>query len=173
MALHLAAKESLWVNSAPPSPKQPRFLEGKKEVVPISPIVPALNFLPSEKVYSARLKAANYYDKAFSDCKQLETPYRTEQSSHVFHQYTLKLNPSINREELIAYMNNKGIPVKVYYPIPLHSFDPYKQSIDREDQFAVSDNLCSTVISLPMHTELDDETLAYISSSLLAFVIGK
>lgn len=122
---------------------------------------------------AARLKAANYYDKAFSDCKQLETPYRTEQSSHVFHQYTLKLNPSINREELIAYMNNKGIPVKVYYPIPLHSFDPYKQSIDREDQFAVSDNLCSTVISLPMHTELDDETLAYISSSLLAFVIGK
>ena len=121
---------------------------------------------------SARIEAANYYDNAFADCEHLVIPFRSEKSSHVFHQYTLKLSSKIKRDDLVSFMNEKGISVKVYYPIPLHSFVPYKQDKSREDNFTVSKHLCSTVISLPMHTELDEETLGYISSSLLEFVKG-
>ena len=121
---------------------------------------------------AARLSAANYYDKAFSDCEHLVIPYRSEKSSHVFHQYTLKLSSKINRNSLVAYMKEKGITVKIYYPSPLHIFTPYKQLASREVDFTVTNNLCSSVISLPIHTELDEETLAYISSSLLTFVKG-
>ena len=125
-----------------------------------------------DKYNTARLEAANYYDRAFADCKQLGIPYRSEQSTHVFHQYTLKLASKINRTDLVSYMNEKGISVKIYYPKPLHSFAPYMQDKNREDNFIVSKHLCSTVISLPIHTELDEETLLYISSSLLGFVKG-
>ena len=125
-----------------------------------------------DKYNTARLEAANYYDRAFADCKQLGIPYRSDQSTHVFHQYTLKLASKINRTDLVSYMNEKGISVKIYYPKPLHSFAPYMQDKNREDNFIVSKHLCSTVISLPIHTELDEETLLYISSSLLGFVKG-
>jgi dTDP-4-amino-4,6-dideoxygalactose transaminase len=119
---------------------------------------------------AARLNAANYYDKAFASSEQLSTPFRSDQSTHVFHQYTLKLADGIDRESLITYMQAKGIPVKVYYPKPLHSFKPYQQESQKENDFKVTNDLCARVISLPMHTELDTETLAYISSSLLAFL---
>jgi len=123
-----------------------------------------------DRYNTARLEVANYYDKAFAECKQLGTPFRSEKCTHVFHQYTLKLASKINRADLVSYMNKKGIPVKIYYPKPLHSFVPYKQDVNRKVDFIVSNNLCSSVISLPMHTELDEETLAYISSSLVAFL---
>ncbi len=118
---------------------------------------------------ASRLKAANYYDTAFADCEFLVIPYRSEQSTHVFHQYTLKLDSKINREELISYMNNKGIPVKVYYPKPLHSFGPYKQEMATENDFRVTNSLCSSVISLPIHTELNEEAMKYITNSLVDF----
>jgi dTDP-4-amino-4,6-dideoxygalactose transaminase len=118
---------------------------------------------------TARLEVANYYDQAFSNCTQLSIPYRNEKSSHVFHQYTLKLEGGINRDALVQYMNDKGIPVKVYYPKPLHSFAPYKQVTAKEDDFKVTNSLCSSVISLPIHTELSQEALKYITSSLVAF----
>ena len=76
---------------------------------------------------TARFNAANYYNKAFASCAQLNTPFRSDQSTHVFHQYTLKLADGVDRDSLIAYMQAKGIPVKVYYPKPLHSFKPYQQ----------------------------------------------
>jgi dTDP-4-amino-4,6-dideoxygalactose transaminase len=120
---------------------------------------------------AARLNAANYYDKAFVSSELLSTPFRSDQSTHVFHQYTLKLADGIDRESLVAYMQVKGIPVKVYYPKPLHSFKPYKQESIKENDFKVTNDLCARVISLPMHTELDAETLAYITNSLLSFFI--
>jgi len=117
----------------------------------------------------ARLNAATYYDKAFASCNSLITPKRASNSTHVFHQYTLKLADGVDRDSLLAHMADKAVPVKVYYPQPLHSFEPYKVSSYSEDDFKVTNDLCSRVISLPMHTELDEETLVYITSSLLAF----
>jgi dTDP-4-amino-4,6-dideoxygalactose transaminase len=121
---------------------------------------------------TARLNAANYYDKAFASSELLSTPFRSDQSTHVFHQYTLKLADGVDRDSLIAYMQAKGIPVKVYYPKPLHSFKPYQQESHKENDFKVTKDLCSRVISLPMHTELDAEILEYITSSLLGFLKG-
>ena len=118
---------------------------------------------------AVRLNAANYYDKAFSSCEQLITPFRAVNSTHVFHQYTLKLADGVDRASLVAYMQEKGIPVKIYYPKPLHSFAPYKQEVATEGDFRVTNNLCSHVISLPIHTELNEATLKYITSSLVAF----
>ena len=117
----------------------------------------------------ARLNAATYYDKAFASCNSLITPKRASNSTHVFHQYTLKFADGVDRDSLLAHMADKAVPVKVYYPQPLHSFEPYKVSSYSEDDFKVTNDLCSRVISLPMHTELDEETLVYITSSLLAF----
>lgn len=116
-----------------------------------------------------RLAAANYYDERFKNCTELTIPKRKENSTHAFHQYTLKLTDSVDREALLGYMDKKGIPVKVYYPKPLHSFDPYKQELQSESDYTVTNDLCGRVISLPMHTELDEETLEYITSSLLSF----
>jgi dTDP-4-amino-4,6-dideoxygalactose transaminase len=118
---------------------------------------------------ASRLEAANYYDKAFKDCSSLIVPVRAVNSTHVFHQYTLKLVDDVDRDALLKHMGEKGIPVKVYYPKPLHSFEPYKQENFSEADYEVTNDLCSRVISLPMHTELDEETLAFITNSLLAF----
>jgi UDP-2-acetamido-2-deoxy-ribo-hexuluronate aminotransferase len=126
-----------------------------------------LNYLDSYN--EARLQAANYYDNAFVDCKELETPYRSKQSTHVFHQYTLKLAANINRHDLIAYMHEKGIPIKIYYPKPLHKFTPYTQKNYKDLDFKITNNLCDRIISLPMHTELDETTLEYISTALIVF----
>lgn len=119
---------------------------------------------------AARLKAANYYNNAFQVCDSLIIPKRNFNSTHVFHQYTLKLVDKVNRGELLAYMESKGIPVKVYYPKPLHSFKPYQLERYLESDFEVTNDLCSRVISLPMHTELNEETIEYICSSLLEFL---
>jgi len=118
----------------------------------------------------SRLEAANYYDKAFSSCKELSIPVRSENSTHVFHQYTLKLSADVNREALVTYMLGRGIPVKIYYPKPLHSFSVYKHCVTNEKDFLITNELCSSVISLPMHTELEVETLQYITSSLLDYL---
>jgi len=120
---------------------------------------------------AARLNAANYYDKAFSSCTKLRTPKRVGNSTHAFHQYTLKLADGVDRAALINHMEHKGIPVKVYYPKPLHSFQPYRLDSYNEADFKVTNDLCSRVISLPMHTELDEEALVYITNSLLSFFI--
>ena len=126
-----------------------------------------LNYL--NEYNAARIRAANYYNKALLDCKYVTTPVQSINSSHVYHQYTLKLAAGINRDELMAYMNKKEIPVKIYYPKPLHSFSPYKQEPNSSLNFEHTEALCSSVFSLPMHTELDEETLKYITDSLRAF----
>lgn len=116
-----------------------------------------------------RNKAASYYDKAFENHPKIKTPFRNSQSTHVFHQYTLQLN-NVNRTELKEFLASKGIPAMIYYPIPLHLQKAYIDSRYKEGDFPVTEKLCQSVISLPMHTELDEETLSYISGNLLSFV---
>lgn len=116
--------------------------------------------------------AASYYTKRFEQTPQLVTPRISACSSHVFHQYTL-VTKGINRSGLIEYLNSKGIPAMVYYPVPLHLQKAYQDSRYQEGDFPVTENLCKSVVSLPMHTELDDEQLNYIVTSLLEYIQEK
>jgi len=117
---------------------------------------------------SARQKAASYYDEAFAEVKGLETPYRDGKSSHVFHQYTLKTS-GIDRFSLQDFLAEKGIPAMVYYPVPLHLQKAYRNDRYQEGDFPVTEDLCERVISLPMHTELTEEQLGWISSHVKEF----
>lgn len=116
-----------------------------------------------------RLAAADFYDEAFSVTDKLTTPARSKDSTHVFHQYTLKLN-GVNRADLIKHLADKGVPAMVYYPVPLHLQKAYRDSRYKAGDFPVSEKLCECVMSLPIHTELTDSQLDYITKSVLEFV---
>ncbi|MGZ3863257.1 MAG: DegT/DnrJ/EryC1/StrS family aminotransferase [Bacteroidia bacterium] len=117
----------------------------------------------------ARNKAAAYYDKAFANNPKIKTPFRSKNSTHVFHQYTLQLN-GVDRNKLREFLASKEIPSMIYYPIALHMQKAYKSDRYKEGAFPVTEKLCGCVLSLPMHTELDEETLKYITDSVLEFV---
>jgi UDP-2-acetamido-2-deoxy-ribo-hexuluronate aminotransferase len=117
----------------------------------------------------ARQRAASYYDKAFSNHSKIKTPARMDKSTHVFHQYTLVLN-GVPRTALREHLEPKGIPSMIYYPIPLHMQKAYTDPRYKHGDFPVTEHLCNHVISLPMHTELTEEDLRYITDSVLEFV---
>ncbi len=117
----------------------------------------------------ARRKAADFYDKAFSHSDKLITPTRSAFSTHVFHQYTLKL-VDVNRAELIKHLADKGIPAMIYYPVPLHLQKAYQDSRYKAGDFPVAEKLSECVMSLPMHTELSENQLEYITKSVLEFL---
>ncbi|MGB0887711.1 MAG: DegT/DnrJ/EryC1/StrS family aminotransferase [Vicingaceae bacterium] len=114
---------------------------------------------------AARLKVAMFYNAAFADVAQLETPVISNSSTHVFHQYTLKTK-NTNRAELIAFLKEKGIPAMVYYPVPLHQQKAYVRPEFKDENYPVTMELCQSVISLPIHTEMDEEQLQYIIESV-------
>jgi dTDP-4-amino-4,6-dideoxygalactose transaminase len=116
-----------------------------------------------------RQRAAKYYSDFFSQLEGVEVPTIKAYSTHVFHQYTLKIK-GINQYEAQAFMNEKGIPMMIYYPMPLHTQKAYDADKYNDADFPVTNELCESVVSLPMHTELDDEQLAYITSSLKEFL---
>jgi dTDP-4-amino-4,6-dideoxygalactose transaminase len=116
-----------------------------------------------------RREAADYYDRAFAGNPHLKTPVRYSKSTHVFHQYTLATN-NVDRKALLEFMASRDIPVMIYYPVPLHMQKAYLDPRYKEGDFPVTEALSEHVISLPMHTELDEEQLAYITSSLLEFI---
>ncbi len=117
----------------------------------------------------ARRAAADHYDRAFAGIEQLQAPVRHERSTHVFHQYTLIVRDG-RRDELQAFLQSRGIPTMVYYPVPLYEQEAYRESMSNKiDILPVTDFLCKSVISLPMHTELDEETLEYICDGVREF----
>ena len=116
-----------------------------------------------------RQKAASFYDKAFSASERLIIPAKTYSSTHVFHQYTLKL-VDIDRSALQKYLENKEIPAMIYYPVPLHLQKAYQDIRYKKGDFPVAEKLCGCVLSLPMHTELDNEQLQYITESIFEFL---
>lgn len=115
---------------------------------------------------AARNRVADFYDKAFANNPKLKTPVRAKNSTHVFHQYTLQLN-GIDRTKLREQLSEKGIPAMIYYPIPLHMQNAYKSDRFKQGDFPVTEKLCASVLSLPMHTEMDEETLKYITDTVL------
>ncbi len=118
---------------------------------------------------ASRRRAADFYDNAFANHPKLKTPKRFEKSTHVFHQYTLTIK-DVNRDELQKFLNSHGIPMMIYYPVPLHLQSAYQDPRYKSGDFPVSEQLAASVISLPMHTELDEEQLEFITSKVLEFV---
>ena len=117
----------------------------------------------------SRNKVAEFYDKAFSNHSKIKTPSRSKNSTHVFHQYTLQII-GYDRSELREKLTEHGIPAMIYYPIPLHKQNAYKNERFKTNDFPITQKLCDTVLSLPMHTELDEDTLNYITNTLLKII---
>ena len=115
---------------------------------------------------AARQHAAAYYNAVFSTTDKLIIPAENEKSTHVFHQYTLKLN-GVDRAALIKILNDKGIPAMVYYPVPLHLQKAYQDARYKAGDFPVAEKLSNCVMSLPMHTELSEEQLKYITEAVM------
>lgn len=116
----------------------------------------------------ARRKAADYYDEAFGGQNNILTPKRADYSTHVFHQYTLRITNG-KRNELQQFLTEKEIPAMIYYPVALRKQKAYFQESDPKD-FVNTDKLLDQVISLPMHTELEEEQLKYITDAVLDFM---
>ncbi len=114
---------------------------------------------------AARQKAAGYYDGAFKDIKCLQIPVRQPNSTHVFHQYTLRVKNG-SRDELIEHLNSNGIPCGVYYPVPLYKQNAFA-SFYKGKELPVTEQLCKEVISLPIHTEMDEELLQTIVAQVI------
>ncbi len=99
----------------------------------------------------------------------IKTPKLDDKSTHVFHQYTLQLR-NVDRAELVSFLKEKGIPAMVYYPVPLHRQKAYIRPEFQDNDYPVTMELCDSVISLPMHTELNEKQLTYITESVKDFI---
>jgi dTDP-4-amino-4,6-dideoxygalactose transaminase len=134
--------------------------------------------LPHLDTYNkTRRNTARKYTEAFKNHPNIVTPSgRTicegicdTCDCHVFHQYTLNLE-GVDRDALVAHLQANNIPCGVYYPIPLHNQKAYKDERYNEEDFIITNQLVNSVISLPMHTELDDEQIDFITSTVLDFI---
>jgi UDP-2-acetamido-2-deoxy-ribo-hexuluronate aminotransferase len=127
--------------------------------------------LPLLDDYSAaRQEAARKYSAAFEGHKNIVAPTICDICDcHVFHQYTLRIVDA-DRNGLMQYLLDKGIPCAIYYPIPLHSQKAYLDARYKEEDFPVTNQLVKEVLSLPMHTELDDEQIKFITDSVIEFL---
>ncbi len=117
----------------------------------------------------ARQKAAAYYNDGFAVADQIITPIINAYTTHVFHQYTLRL-VGVDRDALHRHLLDQGIPNAIYYPVPLHLQKAYADARYREEDFKITNELVETVISLPMHTELEPEQQDFIIKTILEFI---
>jgi len=119
---------------------------------------------------AARRLAATKYNAAFAGNAHIITPdFDSNENDHVFHQYVLRIIDA-DRDALMQHLLDKAIPCAIYYPIPLHSQKAYVDTRYKEEQFPVTNQLVKEVIALPMHTELDDEQIKFITDSVLEFL---
>jgi UDP-2-acetamido-2-deoxy-ribo-hexuluronate aminotransferase len=116
-----------------------------------------------------RRSAADYYDQAFAGHPKIKTPFRASYSKHVFHQYTLLIEGA-SRNKLNEYLAARNIPSMIYYPVPAHRQNMFASFNSGAQRLDVTDWLTERVISLPMHTELDEEQLDFITTSVLEFL---
>jgi UDP-2-acetamido-2-deoxy-ribo-hexuluronate aminotransferase len=120
--------------------------------------------------YAAKRRAvADFYDTAFRDNPRLKIPVRYPKSNHVFHQYTL-VTRDVDRKALIDQLASREIPAMIYYPVPLQMQKAYVDPRYRPGDFPVTEQLCNSVFSLPMHTELDKEQLIHITQAVNEFL---
>lgn len=122
-----------------------------------------------DEYIDARRAAADYYDAAFANHPKITTPYRAANCKHVFHQYTLTLE-GVNRDGLNEYLASKNIPSMIYYPVPGHKQKMFDSFNLEPADLKITDWLTERVISLPIHTELEEEQQAYITSTVLEYI---
>lgn len=118
---------------------------------------------------AARRAAADFYDNAFAGNAKITTPFRAAYSRHVFHQYTVLLQ-GVDRAGLKEFLASHKIPAMIYYPVPGHKQKMFEQFNTASQELAVTDWLTERVISLPVHTELDEEQLTFITSKVLEYI---
>lgn len=116
----------------------------------------------------SRSKAAAIYDQELKEVEGIQIPTRSKKSTHVFHQYTLQVKNNL-REALRDFLKERGVPSMVYYPVPLHLQKAYKGYGYKKGDFPVAEMLSEEVLSLPMHTELEEETIKYITEQIKSF----
>ncbi|MGE0492741.1 MAG: DegT/DnrJ/EryC1/StrS family aminotransferase [Vulcanimicrobiota bacterium] len=116
---------------------------------------------------AARQRAAAHYDKVLADCPGIQAPARHPRSSHSFHQYTLKVERE-RRDAMQAYLQEKGVPTNVYYPLPLHHQKAFAD-LRGTQPLTVSEQLSEEVVSLPMHTQLTQEQLEHVTSNVAEY----
>lgn len=117
---------------------------------------------------AARQGVARFYDRELGNIAGLKTPARAANSTHVFHQYTLQI-PAEKRESFINYLGEKGIPSMIYYPVPLYKQAAFSKYWQENKVLPVTEKLCQTVVSLPIHTEMESELMQYITDSVKTF----
>ena len=121
-----------------------------------------------DKYSEARNRMANYYDENLKAISEIQVPKRANNSTHVFHQYTLKVKNG-KRNELQKYLENKNIPSMIYYPLPLYKQEAFKQYVASGFSLPITEKLCQEVISLPIHTEFNEEVCDYIVQEIKNF----
>jgi dTDP-4-amino-4,6-dideoxygalactose transaminase len=117
---------------------------------------------------SARNAMATFYDEALSTIDELEVPARQINSTHVFHQYTLKVKNG-KRNALQKYLAEKGIPSMIYYPLPLYKQEAFQQFVSTDFKLLTTEKLCDQVLSLPIHTEMNIEHINFICNTVKSF----
>lgn len=117
----------------------------------------------------ARRKAADFYDKSFAENKSITIPFRESNNKHVFHQYTLVLN-GVDRDGLSQFLTEQGVPNMIYYPVPAHRQKMFDAFGGSSYDLPLTDWLTERVISLPIHTELDEEQQSFIAQKVLEFI---
>lgn len=117
---------------------------------------------------AARRAVAAFYDDAFAGIEELKTPARAENSTHVFHQYTLQVNNG-RREQLQKHLADAGVPSMIYYPVPLYRQKAFQDSVAADFNLPTTEKLCGSVLSLPIHTEMSEELLDFISEPVKRF----
>jgi dTDP-4-amino-4,6-dideoxygalactose transaminase len=120
-----------------------------------------------------RIAVADFYDKELSKSKHVKIPFRSSISKHVFHQYTVQLSDELNRDELQVYLQSKQIPSMIYYPQPAHKQGMFASFNLGDLDLPVTEDLTKRVISFPIHTEMDEEQLTFITSEILSFIKSK
>ena len=127
-----------------------------------------------DEYIAARQKAADYYDQAFLNHEKIEIPFRSPDCKHVFHQYTLTLKTdpagNQNRDGLNQFLADKGVPSMIYYPVPCHKQKMFESLGGSTYNLPITDWLTERVISLPIHTELDEEQQNFIISNVLEYL---
>lgn len=122
-----------------------------------------------DEYIDARRKAADFYDNAFKENKFITIPFRDGNNKHVFHQYTLTLN-DIDRDSLSQFLTENGVPNMIYYPVPAHRQKMFDAFGGSDFNLPVTDWLTERVISLPIHTELDEEQQSFIVNKIIEFI---
>ena len=118
----------------------------------------------------ARRSVADFYDQAFATHPLVTTPFQAVYSKHVYHQYTLKLAAGVDRDGLVKYLADRSIPSMIYYPVPGHRQPMFAEFGSAEHSMPITDALTDVVISLPIHTEMDEEQKAYIANAVLEYL---